>query len=72
MTRMTKDVLKKICKDNQLYRTPSLNDHLYCHYKGFTEIADLEEYTGLKSLFLEGNAISSLAGIPELPELKCL
>ena len=28
--------------------------------------------TGLKALFLEGNGIDSLDGLPPLPELKCL
>jgi dynein assembly factor 1 len=69
---MTRAVLQDICKQSKLYRTPHLNDKLYLHFKGFTRIACLEEYTGLKALFLEGNALSSLQGLPPLPELKCL
>lgn len=69
---MTKPALQQICKDTKLYRTPSLNDKLYLNFKGFTDIANLEEYTGLKALFLEGNAISSLQGLPALKELRCL
>lgn len=72
MGDMTKKVLLDICKEHQLYRTPSLNDKLYCNFKGFTKIANLEEYTGLKALFLEGNALDSLEGMPPLKELRCL
>jgi dynein assembly factor 1 len=69
---MTKGVLRDICTQNKLYRTPNLNDKLYLNFKGFTHIAALEEYTSLKALFLEGNALRSLAGMPMLEELKCL
>lgn len=69
---MTPEALKKICKVHKLYMTPELNDKLYCNFKGFTSIANLEPYTGLKALFLEGNAIESLDGLPALQELKCL
>ena len=72
MAEMTKKALQDICKEHQLYRTPSLNDKLYCNFKGFTRIANLEEYTGLKALFLEGNALDSLEGLPPLKELRCL
>ena len=69
---MTPGTLRNICKETKLYKTPSLNDKLYLHFKGFQQIANLEPHTGLKALFLEGNALESLEGIPALPELKCL
>jgi dynein assembly factor 1 len=69
---MTKSVLRDICTQTKLYRTPHLNDKLYLNFKGFTHIAGLEEYVNLKALFLEGNALQSLAGMPRLEELKCL
>lgn len=69
---MTRTALLDICKEHKLYRTPSLNDKLYCNFKGFTNIASLEEYTGLRALFLEGNALDSLEGLPPLKELRCL
>jgi dynein assembly factor 1 len=75
MAEMTKQALLQVCKDHAssgCYRTPALNDRLYLNFKGFINIGNLEEYTGLRALFLEGNAISSLEGLPHLPELRCL
>lgn len=69
---MTRSVLRDICTQNKQYRTPHLNDMLYLNFKGFTHIADLEEYTSLKALFLEGNALQSLAGFPRLEGMRCL
>lgn len=39
--------IRQICKDKKLYLTPSLNDKLYLHFKGFTAINGLDEYTGM-------------------------
>lgn len=69
---MTTDALRQVCKEHKLYRTPSLNDKLYCGFKGFRSIACLEEYSGLRALFLEGNGLESMDGLPPLPELRCL
>jgi dynein assembly factor 1 len=69
---MTQKKLLDICKRHQMYRTPSLNDTLYANFEGFTSIANLEEYTGLKAIFLEGNALTTLDGLPPLPDLRCL
>lgn len=72
MAQMTKEALKTICKENDLYRTPSLNDKLYCNFKGFGHIENLDEYCNLRALFLEGNVLENLDGLPELKELRCL
>eukprot|EP00898_Chlorokybus_atmophyticus_P004268 jgi/Chlat1/4842/Chrsp31S00372 len=69
---MTKEWLRRHCRDAGLYVTPALNDKLYLHHKGFARIANLEAYTGLKALFLEGNCISSLEGLLHLKDLACL
>jgi dynein assembly factor 1 len=69
---MTRQALQDLCKEHGLYRTPALNDKLYANFKGFTEIAGLEEYTGLRALFLEGNAIEVISGLDTCSELRCL
>ena len=69
---MTHERLKSICKEHGLYNTPQLNDKLFCNHQGFTSVGDLEEYTELKALFMEGNALSHLVGLPSLIHLRCL
>ena len=73
MVEMTKQALLEICKERDLYRTPGLNDRLHARFRGFSALGPaLAEYANLKALFLEGNALTSLAGLPRLEQLKCL
>lgn len=60
---MTLAYLKQLCKEQKVYQTPELNDILYLHFKGFSKIENLDLYTGLKSLWLEGNGISKIENI---------
>jgi dynein assembly factor 1 len=72
MVEMTKDALKQICKDLKLYNTPGINDKLYCHYKGFRKIENLEEYTNLKVIWLEGNGFNKIEGLEYCTQIRTL
>jgi dynein assembly factor 1, axonemal len=69
---MDKKEMKRDCVKNGQYTTPHLNDKLYLHYKGYSKIENLEEYTGVKALFLEGNGLSKIEGLEAQTEVRSL
>ena len=69
---MSKEAIKKICKDVGLYNTPEINDKLYLHYKGFQSIQNLDQYIGVKALWLEGNGLAKVEGLENLTQLRTL
>jgi hypothetical protein len=69
---MTPKVLKDLCRKQGLYNTPSLNDKLYLHYKGFRTIQSLQEYTGLRVLWLEGNGLDRIEGLEAQADMRTL
>lgn len=69
---ITKEAVQKLCVEQGFYRTPSCNDKLYLHHKGFDEIAGLDEFTECKVLWLEGNAFRKIEGLQQLTKLKQL
>merc|ERR1739838_907036 len=70
--RISSAYLREHCRRNDLYMTPRFNTVLYLHFKGLSEIENLEEYTGLKCLWFENNFIKVIKGLDHLAELKCL
>lgn len=69
---LTPAYLRKLCREHKLYGLPSLNDKLYLHYKGLSKIQCLDEYTGLRALWLEGNGLGKIEGLDSLKELRTL
>ena len=69
---MTPRALKELCRKDGLYSTAGLNDRLYAHYKGFGRIENLEAFTGLRVLWLEGNGLSRIEGLSTQTQLRTL
>jgi dynein assembly factor 1 len=70
--RITIDLIRTLCKEQQLFQAPYLNDKLFLHFKGFRKIENLEYYTEVKALWLEGNAIQKIENLLLLTKMRCL
>jgi len=69
---LAKDV-KRICIDQKGYGTPSLNEKLFLHHKGFLEIGEcLREYTEVRVLWLHRNCISKIENLENCTQLRSL
>lgn len=55
-----------------MWANPSFNTQLYLNYKGFDEIAGLEEYTRVRSLHLGNNNIGAIQGLDRMSDLVYL
>eukprot|EP00442_Polarella_glacialis_P052553 CAMPEP_0115109914 /NCGR_PEP_ID=MMETSP0227-20121206/39029_1 /TAXON_ID=89957 /ORGANISM="Polarella glacialis, Strain CCMP 1383" /LENGTH=590 /DNA_ID=CAMNT_0002508783 /DNA_START=133 /DNA_END=1905 /DNA_ORIENTATION=- len=73
-TEMSPQELRKIVDSDRrmYYRTEELNDKLYIHYKGWKELANLEGWTGLRAIYAECNAFSSISGLSTCTQLRSL
>jgi hypothetical protein len=69
---MTKREIQKAALEHSGYSTPSLNDQLYLHYKGYQKIENLEEYVNLKALWLDSNGLQKIENLGHLSSLRCL
>jgi dynein assembly factor 1 len=69
---MTKEEVTRLCKDHGGYRTPELNTQLHLHYKGYTRIQNLEEFTEVNVLWLESNSIELIENLSHMTKLSAL
>ena len=69
---MSKAELLQVAQEHDGYITPSLNDNLYLHYKGYRRIENLDDYSSLKSLWLHSNGFVKIENLSHLKELRCL
>ena len=68
--RFLRDLFRKEWK--KYYRTPELNEKLYLHFKGFSYIRNMEQFTELKCLYFESNGCRSMLGLEENRALRSL
>ncbi|KAL4434994.1 hypothetical protein ABPG74_017750 [Tetrahymena malaccensis] len=62
-TIMSKNNLKIICENDELYEFPDLNEKLYLQFKGFHKIESLDEYVNLKAIWFNNNGISKIENL---------
>jgi len=69
---MTEKTIIDICENTECFKTPNLNHQLLLHRRGFRKIENLEAFTNVKTLFLEGNSILKIENLHPLVHLRAL
>ena len=71
---LTNKFLRELFKKEhrKYYRTPSLNDKLFLHFKGFHKIKNMAQFTDLKCLYFEANGCESLKGLEQNTMMRSL
>mmetsp|Transcript_6347 Transcript_6347/g.14091 ORF Transcript_6347/g.14091 Transcript_6347/m.14091 type:complete len:84 (+) Transcript_6347:131-382(+) len=68
--KITKEAVRLCIKRKELIDNPEMNERLYLHQKGFTEINNLKKYTQVKALFLESNQLTKISNLDAQRHLK--
>jgi dynein assembly factor 1 len=69
---MTKRYVQDLCEEEDQYITPKFNTKLYLNAKGFSNVAQLEEYVNVEVVWLQSNWIEKIEGLGHLTKLKYL
>ena len=69
---MNAAAIKLSCMEHNGYETPSLNDKLYLHFRGYRKIENLDEYTNCKTLFLESNGLGKIENLSHMTGMRSL
>lgn len=72
MPKMTRELVRELCKEKGLWEQPHLNKQLFLNYKGFAAIEGLEEYENVRALYLDNNSIAAIGGLERMTSLITL
>jgi len=67
---MTTKKVQALCKQNGGYNSPALNEKLYLHFKGWPRIENLDEFTGARVVWLEGNGLAKIENMQPMASLR--
>merc|ERR1719460_782622 len=70
--RMTAYKVQQLCKEHGGYNTKCLNEKLYLHFKGWPAIENLEDFTGARVIWLEGNGLQKIENLSHMTGLRQL